>query len=182
MAVKTDNDVIRVFLPLLNTALNATAYAPVTIVQSYQPTQQGVDSDPQVYFFKTGHRRYGFLKRFDQWNDISQEMEHVESQWIESQWQISALLRQNPATPNQFTASDLVNEVAAILQSDTIRIALMNEGIGILRIENVSNPYFVDDFENFEASPSFTFTLTYQNSRVSTNPIVSEFNNKIIGV
>ena len=182
MAVKTDNDVIQIFLPLITTAINATSFAPVIVAQSYQPTQQGVESDPQVVFHKVGHKRYGFLKRFDQWNSVDMEMEHVESQWIESQWQVAALIRQNPATPNQFTASDLVNEVAAILQSDTIRIALMDEGIGILRIENVSNPYFVDDFENFEASPSFDFTLTYQNTRTSLNPVVSEFNNKIIGV
>lgn len=182
MAVKTDNDVIRVFLPLLNAALAASAFAPVTVVQSYQPTQQGVESDPQVYFFKVGHKRYGFLGRIDQWNEVDQQMEHIESQWIESQWQISALIRQNPATPNQFTAADLVNEVAAIFQSDTIRLALLNEGIGILRIENVSNPYFVDDYENFEASPSFTFTLTYKNTRTTLNPVISEFNNKIIGV
>ena len=109
-------------------------------------------------------------------------MVHTETQYIESTWQMQALVLQNPATPNQYTASDLVNEVASIMQSDSTRTILNNNGIGILRVGDLINPYFVDDHDNFEASPSFDFVLIYQNTRTSINPIITTFTTDIVPI
>lgn len=178
----TDNQVIQIFLPIINNALVANGYNGVTVKQSNQPTQQGIQTNPAVYFFKVASKRYGFLARLDEWDAEEEEMVHTESQYIESTWQVSALVLQNPATPNQYTASDLVNEVASIMQSDSTRDILNQSGIGILRVTDLINPYFVDDRDNFEAAPSFDFVLTYENIRPGTSPIISEFNSNIIGV
>lgn len=178
----TDNQLIQLFLPIINAALLADGFTGVTTKQANQPTQQGIQTNPAVYFFKVGDRRYGFLGRDDVWDQDSSSMQHSESQYYESTWQVSALVLQNPVTPNQYTASDLVNEVASIMQSDNTRDILNRSGVGILRVTDVLNPYFVDDRDNFEASPSFDFVLTYENIRQSTSPIVSEFHGTIIGV
>jgi hypothetical protein len=166
----TDNDLIRLFLPIIQAGLIADGFSDVTVKQANQPTQQGVNSSPTVYFFKVSNKRYGFLGRFDKWN--ASEIVHTESQYYEITFQISALVRQFPITPTQYTASDLVNEVASIMQADTTLAILNNAGVGILRIMNILNPYFTDDKDQFEASPSFDFTLTYQGSRVSSTPMV----------
>lgn len=178
----TDNQLIQLFLPIINAALLADGFTGVTTKQANQPTQQGIQTNPAIYFFKVGDRRYGFLGRDDVWDQDSSSMQHSESQYYESTWQVSALVLQNPVTPNQYTASDLVNEVASIMQSDNTRDILNRSGVGILRVTDVLNPYFVDDRDNFEASPSFDFVLTYENIRQSTSPIVSEFHGTIIGV
>lgn len=178
----TDNAIIQIFLPVINAALISNGYAGVTVKQANQPTQQGIQSNPAVYFFKVASKRYGFLGRLDEWDSDTSEMVHTESQYIESTWQVSALVLQSPATPNQYTASDLVNEVASIMQSDATRAILNQSNIGILRVKDLVNPYFVDDRDNFEASPSFDFVLTYQNIRLGTSPIISTFNSNIIGV
>jgi len=177
-----DNDIIQIFLPIINTALIADGFTDVIVKQANQPTQQGVNTTPSLYFFKVGNKRYGFLGRNDVWDAMSSQMVHKESQYIESTWQFQALVLQNPLTPNQYTASDLVNEAASIMQSDNTRAILNNSGIGILRISDVTNPYFVDDRDNFEASPSFNFTLVYQNIRVSQNPIIDTFTTNVIGI
>lgn len=177
-----DNDIIQIFLPIVNTALIADGFTDVIVKQANQPTQQGVNTTPSLYFFKVGNKRYGFLGRNDVWDTMSSQMVHKESQYIESTWQFQALVLQNPLTPNQYTASDLVNEAASIMQSDNTRAILNNSGIGILRISDVTNPYFVDDRDNFEASPSFNFTLVYQNIRVSQNPIIDTFTTNVIGI
>jgi len=109
-------------------------------------------------------------------------MVHSESQFYESTWQMSALVLQYPATPNAYTAADLVTEVSSIMQSDKTRDILNESGIGILRIRELTNPYFADDRDNFEASPTFDFTLVYENIRLGVNPIISEFNSTIVGV
>jgi len=167
-----DNDLIRLFLPIIQAGLIADGFMDVTVKQSNQPTQQGVNSSPTVYFFKVSNKRYGFLGRFDEYNETQGEIVHTESQYYETTFQVSALVRQFPITPNQYTASDLVNEVASILQSDKTLAILNAAGVGILRVIDITNPYFTDDMDQFEASPSFDFTLTYQASRVSITPMV----------
>ena len=182
LMIWTDNAVIQIFLPIISGTLTANGFTGVTVKQANQPTQQGIQTNPAVYFFKVAQKRYGFLGRLDTWDSGDEEMVHNESQYIESTWQVSALVLQSPATPNQYTASDLVNEVASIMQSDATRDILNQSNIGILRVKDLVNPYFVDDRDNFEAAPSFDFVLTYENIRPSTNPIISTFNSNIIGV
>ena len=107
------------------------------------------------------------------WN--GSQIVHTETQYFETVFQVAALVLQNPNFINLPTASDLVNEVASIMQSDNTRAILNLSGIGILRISDVLNPYFVDDKDNFEASPTFDFTLVYENTRASTTPIINTF-------
>jgi len=177
-----DNDIIQVFLPIINDGLIADNFNGVTVKQSNQPTMQGVNTNPTVYFFKVGNKRYGWLGRADLWDSLSSQMIHTESQYIESTWQMQALVLQNPLTPNQYTASDLINEVASIMQSDNTRDILNESGIGILRVTDVTNPYFVDDRDNFEASPSFNFVLVYENIRTSQNKIINGFAATVDGI
>lgn len=175
MPIKTDNEIIQIFLPIINNQLSIDGFTTVIVKQSNQPTMQGIPTAPTIYFYKVGDKRYGFLGRNDVWNPNTSQMDHSESQYIESTWQLQAMVLQDPTTPNQFTASDLINEAASIMQSDSTRYILNTNGIGILRITDIVNPYFTDDRDNFEAMPSFDFTLTYQNIRNSTNPIINQF-------
>lgn len=172
MTVKKDNEIIQIFLPIIKDGLVADGFLNVITKQSNQPTQQGIPTTPTVYFFKVANKRFGYLGRYDKW--VTDHMEHHEVQYMEITFHVSSLVLQYPITPNQYTASDLVNEVASIMQSDNTRTILNNNGIGILRIQEVSNPYFVDDRDQFEASPSFDFTLVYKDDRVSSSPIISE--------
>jgi hypothetical protein len=169
----TDNQLIQLFLPIIQAGLIADGYVDVITKQANQPTQQGINSGPTVYFYKVSNKRYGFLGRWDKWNSLSNTMVHTEAQYYETTFQVSALVRQYPITPDQYTASDLVNEVASIMQSDNTRAILNAAGVGILRVTDISNPYFVDDHDNFEAVPSFDFVLTSQSFRTSTDPKIA---------
>jgi hypothetical protein len=163
-----DNQLIQVFLPIIQAGLVADGFSGISTIAANQPTQQGVPTTPTVTFYKVNDHRYGYLRRYDVWDQVTQNMVHTEEQAYETTFQVGALVLQSPTTPNQYTASDLVNEVAAIMQSDNTLNILYNNGIAILRITEVSNGYFTDDMDNFEASPSFDFTLTHTQTRVST--------------
>lgn len=167
-----DNDLIRLFLPIINTGLTNAGYTGVTVKQGNQPTQQGVNTNPSVYFYKLYDKRYGFLRRDDEWDLDNDTMIHTEIQLYETTFQIESLVRQIPLTPYQYTASDLINEVAAIIQSDYARQILTSSNVGILRVSDVRNSYFTDDRDQFEAIPSFDFTLTHRQTRVSTDPVI----------
>lgn len=168
-----DNDLIRLFLPIIQNGLIAAGFTGVTTKQANQPTQQGINTNPTVYFFKVGDHRYGFLRRDDQWDSLTSTMVHTEIQQYETTFQVSTLVLQKPSNPYLYTASDLANEVAAIMQSDNTRAVLLAAGVGILRVTDVINPYFVDDRDQFEASPSFDFTLTHKQTRVTTQPVIN---------
>lgn len=171
----TDNDLIKLFLPIIQNGLIADGYTGVVTKQANQPTQQGVNTGPTVYFYKISDHRYGFLRRDDVWNTDLMIMEHTESQQYETTFQISALVLQNPLNTNTYTASDLVNEVAAIMQSDKTRAILSAQNVGILRVTDIANPYFLDDRDQFEASPSFDFVLTHKQTRVTTDPVINSW-------
>ena len=177
----TDNQLIQLFLPIINAGLIADGFKDVIVRQSYQPTQQSATIAPGVYFFKIGNRRYGFLGRYDKWDSTHGVNVHKEVQYYETTFQINALVLQSPVMI-AYTASDLVNEVASIMQSDSTLNTLMASNVGILRVTDVQNPYFVDDRDQFEASPSFDFTLTYRQDRVSTSPVIQSESYVIKGI
>lgn len=179
---KTDNSLIQLFLPIIQNQLVLDGFTDVNVKQSNQPTMQGINNNPTVYFFKLANKRYGFLGRYDKWDADLSRMVHHENQYYESTWQVSALVLQYPTDINLPTASDLVNDVASIMQSDNTRSILNQSGVGILRVTDVSNPYFFDDKDNFEASPNFDFTLVYENTRINYDPIISAFNVQVSGV
>lgn len=151
----------------------AIAGIPDTPVkQAFQPTQQGANTKPTAYLYKIGDRRYGFVRRTDCWDVERSQIIHTELQKYETTFQISALATQNPATPTQYTDSDILNLVASILQSSTAIAILRAAGVGIERVTDVRNPYFQDDRQRNEASPSFDFVLTHDQIIKSTTPIV----------
>ncbi len=174
-----DNDLIRVFLPIINAGLVADGYSEVVVKQANQPTLQGVNTKPTIYFFKVWDHRYGFLKRADVWDEDQELMIHTETQKYETKFQLSALVIQKPLTPYSYTAADLVNEAAYILQSDNTRQLLLNAGIGIYRIQDIQNPYFKDDKDLFEASPFLEFTLIHDQIKILTTPVIEEYGVKI---
>lgn len=178
----TDNELIRLFLPIINNGLINYGYTNVSVKQFNQPTQQGANSGQTVYFSKLYDKRYGFLRRDSQWVPLASEMVHTEEQSYETTFQIMALVRQNPSNTMLPTASDLVNEVAAIMQSDNTVKILNDADVGILRITDVRNPYFTDDQDIFEASPSFDFTLVHGQTRISQDEIFTEFDYGIYSV
>lgn len=165
----TDNELIRLFLPIIKNGLISDGFTNVAVKQFNQPTQQGINTAPTIYFSKILDHRYGYLRREDKWNEIKHQIDHIETQMYETTFQIMALVLQNPNNP-AYTASDLVNSVAAVMQSDLTLQILANSNVGILRITDIRNPYFKDDRDQFEASPSFDFTLTHRKTRLSTTP------------
>ncbi len=177
-----DNELIAL---IISTIISQEAIANIPglpIKQAFQPTQQGVNKVPTAYLHKIGDKRYGYVDRRDVWDSINLVMVHQELQQYETTFQISTLATQDPKTPAAYTASDILNLIAYILQSSTTITILEQQGIGILRVMDIRNPYFKDDKGRNEASPSFDFILTHKQIILSTVPIVSktEFNIKEI--
>lgn len=163
-------------IAVIQAALNEDENIPnVVVKQAFQPTQQGAPTGPAVLLNKIpGDVRFGSPKKEDRWDPAANggqgAMIHTEVQWYESTFQVNALVTQDPADLTPLTASDLLNAVSAILQSDATIVYLRTKGIGILRVRDIRNPTFIDDRDRNEYSPSFDFTLTHEQAIISTSP------------
>jgi hypothetical protein len=168
-----DNPLFTLLIQILIAGEATAGISGTPIAQSFQPQQQGVNSEPTVYLHKLFDKRYGSVFREDVWDANTSTMVHTESQQYETTFQLSALSTQNPATPAQYTASDLCNLCASILQSSVALATLKANQIGIERITDVRNPYFSDDRGQNEASPSFDFVITHKQIITSSVPIIN---------
>lgn len=166
-----DNQLIALFRPIIISGLTAAGVTGVSVVQSNQPTEQGVSTNATVYFTKISDVRYGFMRSNTVLNRLTNLTELHQIQSYETTFQIEALAPQDPAVIS-LTASDIVKLVADILQQDDAINTLNLAGVGVLRITDVRNPYFIDEHEEYEASPSFDFTLAHTQEYIKTVPAV----------
>lgn len=142
------------------------------VLQAYQPTQQGMAEGAAIYLHKIADRRYGFPERRDVYNPATLQFDSLESSQMESTWQFSANVPQNPADDAQLTNADVVKAAAFAFQSDTVLGALRQAGLGVLRITSIRTLQVVDDRGNFQANPSFDVTFTHRDSTLDVTPVV----------
>lgn len=165
-----DNQLIALVIATIIEQESVANIAGTPIKQAFQPTQQGANSEPTAYIYKISDKRIGSPYRDDVW--INNELIHTELQQYETTFQISVLATQNPSKTNQYTASDIANLIAYILNSDLTIYKLNLQEIGILRVTDVRNPYFLDDRQRYEANPSLDFTLTHKQIVEKLNPVI----------
>ena len=166
-----DNVIFKELIQEIKTGLTSLGLPSVGVKRSYQPTQQGTNSAATVYVFKLFDERMGSAAVMDIWDEDNQEEVHTETQQYVTHYQVSALVRENPADTTGLTASDLCNYVSAILQSRSSISALQSKGLGVLKVNQIRNPYFVDDKGQNEASPSFDFQLTHKQVIITRTPV-----------
>ena len=157
----------------------------LTVAAGFQTRQQGKNDDACVYFFKIGDKRYGWKASKNTFvapvpPDPVGTMTHTETQLYESTFQFMALAPQGPDSVT--TESDILNLVAGIIASDANLAALQAQGVGILRVTDVRNPYFTDDRDRFVASPSFDVVFTHKRVRVSTDPVLVKYDAAVFRV
>jgi hypothetical protein len=146
------------------TAVAASDFGPIEVVQKGQPTQEGVPDGPTVFFEKLFHTDVGWPMVSWVKDPLSDQYIEEVTQRIETTFQITALWWQDPLATKVVTASDLVNQVNLYFKlPSTIGRFLLNK-ISLLRVREVRNPYFENDRHQFEAHPSFDLVLTHNTS------------------
>ncbi len=176
-----DNQLIALIISIISSGLTLRGITGVTIFQAYQPTQQGIIETPTVLLSKLADYRRGSPQRVDVWDSFNSVLLHTELEVYETHYQIGSLYPQNPAV-NTLTASDLINSVSQILQSDDCIDQLFMNDVQILRITDIRNPYFRDDRDLFEMSPSMDIALTHKQIFTNDGKSISLINSGIYPV
>lgn len=177
-----DNQLFKLILSTINPQLAAAGIPGITIAQAYQPDRQGVDRQPAAYLYKLHDYRQGFPYNDYVFNLDTQQEVYATLQVYQTTFQMSTLAVQDPSNTTQYTASDVANILAAILQNDLTIQTFIARNVGILDIKEVRNPYFLDDRDRYEAAPNFDFTLTHDQAFSTTVPFTSIVNFNLINV
>lgn len=138
------------------------------IKRNYQPTKQGANSIPTIYFSLISQRRYGFLRRDDV--PDGEIMQHIEKQQYEAVIQFTGQVLESPNT--NIRSTDLLNEAAYLLQRDKTRLQLRDKGIGIQRATDIRQVFNTDEQDEYQSTPSFDLIITHQSIKYSTSPII----------
>lgn len=177
----TDGELMTLVIATLTAGIDAN-YAPlkpVTIKQAYQPRTTGAPSGTSILLTIGTQRRFGSIRHHNEWIEpvgpTPGYNKRTETQVWEASFQCNAqvLPPPQPKPLQAFSAGDLASAASWILQGIDGRALLRAGGCGIYRITDIRSPYFKNEQNQFQASPSFDFVLNYEETRTFTSPILS---------
>lgn len=171
-----DNELFKLLRDVMLSGLSRYGLTDVSVKQAYQTLPVGPDYAKTLYVSKISELRDGFVIRSDTYDLDTDDFIHTETQIVESVIQFNGWVIVEADNFDGITAADLTNYAAEILNSDTARKQLLDANASILRISNIRVPYFLDDRDRFEASPSFDVSVMHSNTRLSTTPPVNTIN------
>lgn len=178
----TDNQLIQLFRPLIESALTQSGYTTTVVIQGPQPTQEGIPDVPTVFFKLLRDKPYGFSINKE---TTAQNGDRIQTtaQWYETTFTMWARVTQIPSDVNIPTASDLAKFVATFLNSQWAITTFAASDVGILRIPApVGNVIITNDRNQQEAFPGFEFTLTHQLTITRVIPVVQSIQSGIFPV
>lgn len=144
----------------------------VPVIAGNQPTSEGREAGPAVYFHSLADTPEGWQTR--SYTKLEDEGLQTEAQIYATTTQVSVVA---PETENLTLpqATDICRAASMALQSRQFIDALLEEfpGSGVRRITAIRRPYIVNDQGQFEMVPSFDITITHTVEFTTTAPEVT---------
>lgn len=186
----TDNELMALVIATLTAGVNANyvPLKPVTIKQAWQPRTGGAPSGTSILLSMGTQRRYGSIRHHNEWvgpiGPAPGYNKRTETQVWEASFQCNAqvLAPPQPKPLPIFTAGDVAAAASWILQGIDGRALLKAGGCGIYRITDIRSPYFKNEQNQFQQSPSFDFVLNYEETKTFVSPILSTMVTGIHGI
>lgn len=185
----TENELYTLIVSTLTAGLAAfPELGSPAVKQAYAPRTTGAPTGDAILLSNMPRRRYGFMRRHNQWvppaPPVAGRMERIETQPWEVTFQCNAQVfaPPQPKPLQAYTAGDLCAAASWILQGDNGRAALRVGGCGILRVTDIRQPYFKNEQNQFQANPSFDFTVTFEETRTFVENKLASMVYRIFGV
>lgn len=141
-----------------------------SVIGNNQPTTQGRTTTATLYFSAINEQRYGWQYSRTTYDPEVMELEREEAQWLRTTYQVTALAPQDPTNLSLPTPKDLLRAASIIINGQSFIQELTKHGVGVERVTDLRNPFFVNDQGQFEASPSFDFTVTRKAAIIQEQP------------
>jgi hypothetical protein len=155
-----DNQLIDLLATQLEAASAAAGWNYI-VVQKDQPTQQGIPTAPTIFFEKLFDSPHGWPIDSYVYQSAAGNFTETETQMVNTTFQISALVIQDPSNLALPTASDVANFMQQYLSARWSINYFMAQDVGLFRVTSIRNPAFNDDRTLYEYTPNFDITLTH---------------------
>lgn len=159
----TDLELIQMVTAEMDAAIAARGWS-FLVLQKDQPTQQGQPTSGVVYFEVMPDLHYGFAYSQLEYKSEVDKFDDREVQQIESTFQISASIPQNPEDLSIPTASDVLTQVKMWLTHRATQTKFRQQKVGVLRVRDIRKPFIVNGEVQFEMLPNFDVTFTHNRS------------------
>lgn len=143
--------------------LDCLAHAGITdlpVIAGNQPTVAQGRVARGVYFWAISDTSRGWQGRKLKTNPSTLQLETVETQFVQTQFQVNVFTPDDPADTVSDTAKDLCSLLRMLVQSNRFTEAMTAVGVGVQMPSPVRAPYFVNDLDQYEQNPSFDFTVS----------------------
>lgn len=167
-----NNEMAAFFRAQMLAMLAEQGHPEVDVTSSFQPDNQGRISGPVLYFAESLDAPYGAQKTGTS-HDIGT------GQTIDTsmqRWRISYLVQGfAPANKTDLTvlrAADVAKLALMLLKSPVFLKALKANNMGIETIGSTKPNFVVNDRAQYEAGPSFEFTMSYRRSIIQKSAII----------
>ena len=144
---------------------------PGGVLRANQVQRQGTQTDACLYFYKLNSVRYGSPEVTDKYDADAGDIVETTTQNYRTFLQFEAWVPQTNSESER-TPADYVEMAADLISLPASIEALQAAGVGLERITDVRNPYFLDDRNQNSASPSFDVTFTHKRVVVKRRPAV----------
>jgi len=143
--------------------VDCLAHAGVTdlpVIAGNQPSVAQGREPRAVYFWSVSDTPRGWQGRTLKTNPSTFQLETVETQFVQTMFQVNVFTPDDPEDTTSDTAKDLCNLVRMLVQSNRFTEAMTAVGIGVQTPSPIRAPFFVNDFDQYEQNPSFDFTVS----------------------
>lgn len=166
----TNNEIAAFFRAQMLAMLAEQNHPEVAVTSSFQPNNQGRLDGPVLYFVEIGDVPHGAQRNSTQ--TIGLETTVTSSQRMRISYQVQGFAPANITDLSVLRAADVVKLALMLMASPPFIAALKANGMGIEKIPSTKPNFVVNDRAQFEAGPTFDFTLSYQRSIIQKSAII----------
>lgn len=131
------------------------------VIVGYPPVTTG-KRQRACYFFKVSKAARGWQQRSRTTDPATLQLTTQELQFWESLFQVQIFNPEDVNDMTQQTAEDLTEIARMIVQSQPFIKAMTAAGVGVQQPSSIRSPFFENEHGQFEANPSFDFTVSHK--------------------
>jgi hypothetical protein len=169
----TNNEIAAFFRTQMLTMLAEQGQSGVNVTSSFQTNNQGRLDGPVLYFVEIGDVPHGAQGSTTKTNAGTGQTTVTSTQRMRISFQVQGFA---PAVTTDLSvprAADVVKLALMLLKSPPFIAALKANGMGIEKIADTKPNFVVNDRAQFEAGPSFDFTLSYRRTIIQKSAIIT---------
>jgi hypothetical protein len=169
----TNNEIRAFFVTQMTAMLTAQGHPEIDVVSSFQPDSQGRLDGPVLYFAEAGDVPNGAQGFTTQHNPLTGSTIDTSVQRWRITFQVQGFAPVDKTDLGKLTAQDITKLALMLVNSPRFRAALKANNMGLEKIPATKPNFVVNDRAQYEAGPSFEFTMSYKRTIIQQSAIIT---------